>query len=88
MSVEQLGFLLGSVGGFCMAICAVPQCIDAYRSGVVVGISYGFLLLWLLGEVCLLGYNYLELGMDPFLLLNYGINIVCIVYLLVKKIDF
>lgn len=82
----DLSQAVGGLGSFMLAVCAVPQCLEAWRTGHVFGLSWGFLGLWGGGEVLLLIYNALELGLDPWLTLNYGINLLCICYLCLKKV--
>ncbi len=71
-------FLLG-VGNLAFAICAIPSAIKAIQTGADDS-SIAFLLLWLLGETCLLTWAARqELWI---MLLNYIPNIACIMIML------
>lgn len=65
--------LFGYVGGIFLAICSLPQAIMAVKEGNSNGISYGFLILWSLGEIFTL--LYILPKADIPLLLNYTSNI-------------
>ena len=70
--------LVGYLGGFLLAICAIPE---AYRSWVNKrsDIGYGMLLTWFFGEILTLIYV-LPKGDMP-LILNYSLNIlfICVI---------
>ena len=42
---------IGWIGGMCLAICAIPE-VTMPKEGYT-GCSWGLLILWLIGEVCL-----------------------------------
>lgn len=52
MSLE----LIGWIGSIAFAICAAPQAWESYKTGKSDGITWGFLLLWLIGEIFTLIY--------------------------------
>ena len=67
---------VGALGGFLLAICAIPELISTIRTGRC-RLSWGFLALWGLGEALLLAYTW---G-DWRLMLNYGANVALIAVL-------
>jgi len=69
--------LIGWIGGLCLAICAVPQAIHAYKVKHCNGITSWCLMLWLVGEILTAVYVFPK--QDYPLLFNYSINIVCLV---------
>lgn len=75
--VEALG-LVGAIG---FAICAVPQALSTYRKGSARDLSLPFLLLWALGEGCMLSYVLLT-SLDPYLIGNYIANGLCLLVIL------
>ena len=42
---------IGWAGSMLFCLCAVPQCIKAYRTKRVHDLSWIFILMWLLGEI-------------------------------------
>jgi len=77
---------IGLVGSICLSLCAVPQCFKAWKTKSVEDLSWGFLALWGTGEILLLGYIITDLGADVYMVFNYGINLVCIGFLLGCKL--
>lgn len=71
---------LAWIGSFCLAICAVPQAAKSLKTCSSDGISWAFLSLWLVGEVCLLAYV-VSRG-EWALVMNYAGNIVCLLIIL------
>jgi len=78
--------LLGYVGGFAFAICALPQAWRAYRDGHSRGLAPWFLSLWLGGEVCMIAATWLAFGFCGWLQLNYWPNLICVCILVRFKI--
>jgi uncharacterized protein with PQ loop repeat len=77
--------LIGWVGSICFAICALPQALQSYRQKNSNGISWGFLLLWLIGEILTLAYVTLTTVQLP-LITNYVLNFLFLVVILWFKI--
>lgn len=48
--------IIGLIGSFCLAICALPQAIKSIKEKHSDGVSGLLLLLWFFGEVCLFIY--------------------------------
>ena len=74
---------IGWLGGICMALCAIPEVVECLRKGRT-GCSWGLLILWSIGEVCLLLVELQDLYMPR--LFNYVINICCLSYLIGCKL--
>ncbi len=71
--------VLGAIGSVCFAVCGVPAAISALRHKTV-DYDWTFLGLWALGELSMIGY---ALGTwQPWLLLNYGGNGLCLVIII------
>ncbi len=73
------------LGSFGFAVCAIPQVISTWRAGHARELSWGFLLLWLLGEVCTFAYVLHEIDSPP-LIVNYVINGLCLLILIWYKL--
>jgi len=69
MSVELFGWL----GSIFFAICALPQAIKAFKDGHAHGISTWYLILWFLGEICMIAYIWDRSDMP--LMVNYVMNL-------------
>mgnify|MGYP001193784529 FL=1 len=74
---------IGWIGGICLALCAIPEVISCLRKGYT-GCSWGLLVLWFIGEVCLFVVELEHLYMPR--LFNYLVNIACLIYLIMCKI--
>jgi len=75
---------IGWCGSILLAFCGAPQAFLSYRQGHSRGISWIFLISWLLGELLTLIYI-LSLGNKP-LLINYCFNVAFILIILYYKI--
>ena len=64
---------IGWLGAFFFAICAVPQAWQSYKEGHSAGLSWMFLIFWLLGEIFMTIYVW-PTGDLP-LLSNYLVNL-------------
>jgi MtN3 and saliva related transmembrane protein len=55
--MESLFFeIIGIIGSVCLAFCALPQAIKSIKEKNSNGVSIWLLILWGIGEVCLLIY--------------------------------
>lgn len=79
MNYETLGW----IGSLLLAGCAIPEVYSAFRNKTC-GLTWGFLGLWYAGEWFIAVPVFLDIQ-EPFLMANYGINIVLITYLIVVK---
>ncbi len=46
----MLGSILGWTMAIAFAICGVPQAYECYKNGHGKGLSYSFMVLWIIGE--------------------------------------
>ena len=76
--------IFGWVGSALFAFCGLPQAIECYRAGHSRGLSWGFLLSWLFGEIFTLAYVFPKA--DYPLLFNYALNLVFLFIMLYFKI--
>lgn len=65
--------VIGWVGGLMLAICGAPQAWVSYKQKHSEGISWSFIMLWLLGEIFTLAYIWPS-SQWP-LIFNYSSNI-------------
>lgn len=78
--------LAGWLGAALFALCAVPQVYTVWTTNNIAGISTIFILMWWLGEL----FSAIYLIWDDItkktthypIYFNYGINFVCVSYLL------
>jgi uncharacterized protein with PQ loop repeat len=80
MSLE----LIGWIGAIAFALCGLPQAILSYKQGHAMGISWGFLGLWYVGEICTLIYI-MPTQQWP-LIFNYVMNLLFVTVVLRYKI--
>jgi uncharacterized protein with PQ loop repeat len=76
--------IIGWIGSLMLSICGLPQAINSYRNKNSDGISWGFILLWLIGEIFLI--IYLGYRKEYPLLFNCGLNVVLASIILFYKI--
>jgi uncharacterized protein with PQ loop repeat len=76
--------ILGWIGGFCLAVCALPQAIKVFKEKNADGTSHAMLWLWMFGEVFTLIYVLFEKFSYP-LLINYSLNIVFVAVIFYYK---
>ncbi len=71
--------LIGLLGSICFALCGVPAAWEAYKNKHC-HFAWGFLWLWAVGEILTL--IYVLAVQEWILLLNYGVNLICIIILM------
>jgi uncharacterized protein with PQ loop repeat len=76
--------ILGIIGNACLALCAVPQAIKCFKTQKAEGLSFWFLVLWYVGEICTLFYV-IDL-MNFLLFMNYFVNVVCLSIIIAVKV--
>ena len=76
--------LCGWFSSICFAVCGVPQAILSFRQKHSDGVSWLFLILWILGEISGSVYA-IDIGAYP-LLLNYVVSFVCACVIVYYKI--
>lgn len=68
--MENIGWL----GSILLAFCGLPQAIESYKTKSSEGLTWGFIGMWFIGEICT--FIYILPKMDLPLLLNYTANII------------
>ena len=76
---------LGWLGSILLAFCALPQALKTFKTKKADDISWGFLLMWLFGEIFTLIFILPKAGVLP-LVVNYACNIVLILVILKYKL--
>jgi uncharacterized protein with PQ loop repeat len=84
--------VLGWLGAFLFAVCAVLQVIKTWRSKSAGDLSWLFLLFWLFGEVLTLVYIVIDDIIESIthypLYINYVFNTILVFYLIYAKIAY
>ena len=65
---------IGWLGSILLAFCGLPQAIESYKTKSSEGLTWGFIGMWFIGEICT--FIYILPKMDLPLLLNYTANII------------
>lgn len=76
--------IIGWIGGILFAICAIPQAYDCYKQKHGKGLSWLFLILCIMGEICTLIY----VSIDRFswsLIINYIANLIALTFIVYYK---
>lgn len=55
-AINEYYEICGWIGGVFFAICGIPQAWYCYKEKHAIGLSWLFILCWLIGEVFTLGY--------------------------------
>ena len=76
--------IIGWIGSICFAVCGIPQALQCYKTGHSRGLSWGFLMLWFIGELFTIAYVLPK--MDIPLLFNYGFNLAVLLIILRFKL--
>jgi lipid-A-disaccharide synthase-like uncharacterized protein len=71
--------IIAALGSMCFAICGIPAAVDARRRKEC-NYPWSFLLLWLVGEILTL--IYIVHIREYLLIINYGINLLCLLVLM------
>jgi len=67
---------IGLIGSIIMVFGAVPQLIKTFKDGHAEGLSFGTLICWLAGMICLLIYVRFYRSTDYILIINYSFNLI------------
>ena len=76
--------LIGWIGSLLFAACGIPQAWQCWKSGHARGLAWGFLMMWLMGEVLTLIYILPKL--DWPLIFNYTANLALLLIMLWFKL--
>jgi uncharacterized protein with PQ loop repeat len=74
----------GWLGAFCFAICAAPQAWHSIQQKHSDGVSWVFLILWLIGELSMIVYA--TALVNWILLTNYVFNLIMLVVIIYYKV--
>ena len=86
LGLQMSGKVLGWAGASLFAFCAVPQVIQTVREGHARNLSSLFLWMWFWGAIfCAVG-SILDVGVVPWLIFNYSLNVLCVTVLLKYKL--
>ena len=78
--MENIGWL----GSILLAFCGLPQAIESIRTKSSEGLTWGFIGMWFIGEICT--FIYILPKMDLPLLLNYTANIIFLAIIIFYKL--
>jgi uncharacterized protein with PQ loop repeat len=76
---------VGWLGSILLAFCGLPQAIESYKTKNSDGLTWGFVLMWFVGEICT--FVYIIPKMDLPLLFNYSANIMFLIIIIYYKIN-
>jgi len=74
-SKTRFNTFIGVIGATCLALCGLPQAIQAIQQGHAEGVSPLFISLWGIGEILTIIYVYNRHRMDLILMANYTLNL-------------
>ena len=75
---------IGWIGSILLAFCGLPQAWESYKTKSSAGLTWGFLFMWFVGELCT--FAYILPKMDLPLMFNYGANIIFLIIIIYYKI--
>ena len=76
---------IGWIGSLLLALCGLPQAIESYKTKSSEGLTWGFLSMWFIGELCT--FVYIIPKMDLPLLVNYSANIIFLIIIIYYKVN-
>jgi len=76
--------VIGWIGAILLSLCGLPQALKSRVDGHSRGVSWLFLYMWLIGEVCTLVYVF-PMAKWP-LIVNYFLNLMFISVILYYKV--
>ena len=77
--------LIGVLGHMLLALCALPQAIQAVRTKSSAGINSTFIAMWLIGEILAMVYVLMK-DTDLIQLSNYLLNLACLLPIIYYKL--
>lgn len=75
---------IGWIGSILLAFCGLPQAIESIKTKSSEGLTWGFIGMWFIGEICT--FVYILPKMDLPLLLNYTANIIFLSIIIFYKL--
>lgn len=76
--------LIGWIGGILLAFCGLPQAVESYKTKNSDGLTWGFLIMWGVGELFTIVYIIPKWHWP--LIFNYTANIIFISIIVYYKI--
>lgn len=76
--------IIGWIGSILLAFCGLPQAIESYKTKSSAGLTWGFLLMWFVGEIFTIIYIIPKWHWP--LLFNYTANVIFLSIILWYKI--
>jgi len=76
---------IGWIGGILLAFCGLPQAIESWKTGKSDGLTWGFLIMWGVGELFTIVYIIPKWHWP--LIFNYTANIIFISIIAYYKIN-
>lgn len=77
--------IIGWSSTFFFSVCGLPQAVKSWRERSAVGVSWAFLVMWILGEILATIYTCFQAKLLWPLIVNYLFNIVLISVVLYWK---
>lgn len=75
---------IGWLGSILLAFCGLPQAIESYKTKSSAGLTWGFLLMWFIGEIFTIIYIIPKWHWP--LIFNYTANIIFLIIIIYYKI--
>lgn len=75
---------IGWIGSILLAFCGLPQAIESFKTKSSAGLTWGFLFMWFVGELCT--FAYILPKMDLPLMFNYSANIIFLIIIIYYKL--
>ena len=75
---------VGWFGSILLALCGLPQAIESYKTKSSEGLTWGFILMWFIGELFTCAYIVHTLTWP--LIFNYSANIIFLCVIIYFKI--
>ena len=75
---------IGWIGSILLAFCGLPQAIESYKTKSSEGLTWGFIGMWFIGEICT--FVYILPRLDLPLLFNYTANIIFLSIIIFYKL--
>lgn len=77
--------VIGWIGSICFSVCGIPQACKSIQEGNSSGVSWLFLILWLVGELCTIVYVLMLDELLIPLIVNYILNLGSLLVILYYK---
>ena len=75
---------IGWLGSILLALCGLPQAIESYKTKSSAGLTWGFILMWFIGEI--MTFIYIVPTLTWPLIFNYSANIIFLIIIIYFKI--